>query len=120
MKRALSLVIVLGLASIACGPAHIKPFTAKNRTFAFFVASSIARRPLALSPFAPSMTKTGMRIECSHRVGDRSWSSFGSAMENGLSPSPYPSTSSVGPNENTARNESEHSAVRRARVPPVL
>ncbi len=35
MKRpfAISLALLLPLASVACGPAHIKPFTAKNRTY---------------------------------------------------------------------------------------
>lgn len=33
MKRSLSLVCLLALAAVACGPAHIAPFTPKHRKF---------------------------------------------------------------------------------------
>ena len=73
------------------GPRTLKwlaPSTTKNFTFGFFVFPAIDRRAPALPPDDPSKTNTGLRIECSHCVGDRRRSSFGSVSTNGLPPSP--------------------------------
>lgn len=72
-------------------------------------------------PFiSPSITKTGLRIECSQTAGERMAISCPSSALNGNLPCAWPVTLSAGPNEKTARNRSLDSATRRARVPPVL